>query len=72
MSKHSQEVVNLYKALDLALIMLFNHEPGDSRFVSSEFVALSAVASGYDNQECWKVIDEAIDNHKKLMEKENV
>ena len=50
----------LGRALDLALAMLIKHEPGDSRAVSNEFVALATVAAGIDNDSSWAVIDTAL------------
>lgn len=50
----------LSKALNLALLYLARLEPGDSRAVSDEFVAMAAVASGDTAPEVMRVIDEAL------------
>jgi len=54
----------LRKALSVALGMLHQHEPPDSRAVSSEFVALAAVECGIDNGASRAVIDAAFDKMK--------
>lgn len=53
----SEEVV---KALNLALEMLGRYEPGDSRAVSDEYVAMAAVAAGRADAKCVRVIDRAL------------
>ena len=47
-------------ALDLALAMLIEHEPPDSRAVSNEFVAMASVASGDASEDVMEVIDNAL------------
>lgn len=44
------------EALGLAVAMLSHYEPGDSRAVSDEFVALAAVACGIAKDEDWTII----------------
>jgi hypothetical protein len=53
------------KALDLAVCLLGKYEPPDSRAVSDVFVALAAVSCGNDNQECWDIIDRALEMERK-------
>jgi hypothetical protein len=52
----------LKKALDLALCRLAPQEPGDSRAVSDEFVAMAAVAAGHCDQPVMAVIEKALAN----------
>lgn len=47
------------RALNLALDLLIKHEPGDSRAVSNEFVALASVLAGNDDKKAWDIIDDA-------------
>ncbi len=47
------------KALDLALCYLGKFEPGDSRAVSNEFVAMAAIATGDFNDDCIAIVDAA-------------
>jgi hypothetical protein len=54
------DVGQLQAALDLALSWLAPHEPGDSRAVSPEFVAMAAVASGAADDACMTVIHDAL------------
>jgi hypothetical protein len=58
----SKRTVELQKALDLALANLVRFEPPDSRAVSDEFVAMSAMAAGGDivNADCHRIIDAAL------------
>jgi hypothetical protein len=58
--KASYEQLRL--ALDLALIMIMRNEPGDSRAVSDEAVALAAVSCDLVNNEVMDVIAKAIVN----------
>lgn len=51
---------NIGRALDLATQMLAMHEPGDSRAVSEEFVAIAAVQSGCEDKACMEVIERAL------------
>ena len=48
------------RALALAVSMLAPHEPGDSRAVSDEFVAIASVACGDTSPRVMEVIDGAI------------
>lgn len=50
----------LKSALKLANLMLFVHEPPDSRAVSNEFVALAAVECDEVNDEVMHIIDMAL------------
>lgn len=50
-------IADLKAALDLALARLIVNEPGDSRAVSDEFVAMAAVASGSYNGSCMTIIN---------------
>lgn len=54
------EVGRLREALNLALCWLVKNEPGDSRAVSNEFVAMAAVHGGYENDECMAIIRAAL------------
>jgi len=57
----ADELEHRDKALDLAVCLLGKYEPPDSRAVSDVFVALAAVSCGNDNQECWDIIDKALE-----------
>lgn len=48
------------EALDLAVCMIMKHEPGDSRAVSNEAVALCAVSCGFTDEPVMKVIRDAL------------
>lgn len=48
------------EALSLALMRLFPDEPGDSRAVSGEFVALATVECRLDTPADWAVIRAAL------------
>lgn len=48
------------KALRLAVNMLSQYEPPDSRAVSDEFVALAAVSCGIANADAVRIIDAAL------------
>jgi hypothetical protein len=50
----------LREAIALAVGMLAQDEPGDSRAVSNEFVALAAVECGIANDDDWAVIRAAL------------
>lgn len=52
----------LKKALTLAVNMLAHYEPGDSRAVSNEFVALAAVQCDLVDDAVMKVIEDALEN----------
>lgn len=54
------EIERLKEALSLAVQMLFPYEPGDSRAVSDEFVALAAVDCGLADDKCMKVIRDSL------------
>ena len=58
----SKRTVELQKALDLALAKLVRFEPPDSRAVSDEFVAMSAMAAGGEivTADCHRIIDAAL------------
>lgn len=60
----NQRVGDLQKALNLALRYLFAHEPGDSRAVSDEFVAMCAVSSNCVNEQCRQIIERALAREK--------
>jgi hypothetical protein len=51
------ENARLRGALDLAVGMIMLHEPGDSRAVSDEAVALASVVCDCTNDETWSIID---------------
>lgn len=53
-------VAQVEPALKVAVAMLSCREPGDSRAVSDEFVALAAVECGCADAECMRVIDTAL------------
>jgi hypothetical protein len=55
----SDEIARLRSALDLAVGMLMMHEPGDSRAVSDEAVALASVVCDCTNDETWRIISAA-------------
>lgn len=50
----------LQRALNLALVYMSRFEPGDSRAVSDEFVAMAAVSIGNTSPEVIAVIDAAL------------
>jgi hypothetical protein len=50
---------DLVSGLKLAVDMLSVHEPGDSRAVSDEFVALAALSIGDGGNEVMKIIHES-------------
>lgn len=50
----------LQAALDLALCRLIRFEPGDSRAVSGEFVAMAAVACDCVNDAALRIIKDAL------------
>jgi hypothetical protein len=50
----------VHKALELALCWLAAHEPGDSRAVSDEFVAMTAILSNCANDHCVPIIERAL------------
>lgn len=60
MTNQEMEIVNLREALGLALVYLERFEPGDSRAVSDEFVALAAVQCGLGDDACMAVIRRAL------------
>lgn len=47
-------------ALDLALSYLIEDEPGDSRAVSDEFVAMAVILEGHDADGCLPIVKAAI------------
>jgi hypothetical protein len=51
---------NLLKGLRLAIVRLACMEPGDSRAVSSEFVALAALSSGDQSPAVMDVIERSL------------
>lgn len=51
---------NLQTALRLAVQLLEPYEPGDSRAVSDEFVALAALVSGDDCIAVMQIINDAL------------
>lgn len=57
-------LVELKQALDLAVCMIMKHEPGDSRAVSNEAVALCAVSCGDTSEAVMKVIHDALEREK--------
>ena len=61
------QVAALAPALHLATCMLANFEPGDSRAVSNEFVALACVDIGDVRPEVMKVINDALDVERAKM-----
>lgn len=66
MSKANYEQLKL--AFDLAVNIIMKNEPGDSRAVSDEAVALCAVSCNLVNDDVMNVIAKAINNnaHTKL------
>lgn len=54
------ENARLREAITLAVGMLSQDEPGDSRAASNEFVALAAVQCGIANDKDWVVIRAAL------------
>jgi hypothetical protein len=52
------EIARMRDALEMAVGMLAPFEPGDSRAVSNEFVALASIVCGNDNEECWRIVNE--------------
>lgn len=57
----SATVRDLRLALDWALEILIQFEPGDSRGVSSEFVAAEAIRAGYTNAACLEILAQAME-----------
>jgi hypothetical protein len=55
-----REQHKLRRALELAVALLGQHEPGDSRAVSDEFVALATVVAQNDDAKSWNVIEAAL------------
>lgn len=53
-------VSRLERALNLALEILGKFEPGDSRAVSNEFVAMAAVSAGHEDTGVMSIIDDAL------------
>lgn len=53
-------IQRLSAALELALVRLCPSEPGDSRAVSDEFVAMAAVLTGRADEDCVKIIRDAL------------
>jgi hypothetical protein len=49
-------IADLELALDLAMARLVLAEPGDSRAVSDEFVAMACVQAKLTNEECRRII----------------
>lgn len=64
------QISRLKEALELAVIRWFPSEPGDSRAVSDEFVAVAAVASGLGDSRSDSVIRAAIERHKAAVDAE--
>lgn len=58
MNRPTMEELN--RALSLAVNLLAPLEPGDSRAVSNEFVALASVSTGDASPEVMAVIDAAL------------
>jgi hypothetical protein len=56
----SERIVELENAFGLALNWLIKHEPPDSRAVSDEFVAMSAIQAGFGDAECSKIVARAL------------
>lgn len=56
-----QQIKDLRDALSLAVNMLAPYEPGDSRAVSDEFVALASVVSGDTSGEVMPIIRAALE-----------
>lgn len=54
----AERITDLEQALNLALAWLIRLEPGDSRAVSNEFVAMSAIQCGQTERlnECRQII----------------
>jgi hypothetical protein len=48
-------------ALRLAVNILGEFEPGDSRAVSNDFVALAAISCGLGNEECGAIVNRALE-----------
>ena len=59
-----REKLILKKALDLALCMLYPHEPGDSRAVSDQFVALACIQIDDFNAMAVYIIDQSLAVYK--------
>jgi hypothetical protein len=56
----ARDIEDFKAALHLALAMLSPHEPGDSRAVSNEYVALATIDRGIDDEKSWVVIRDAL------------
>ena len=61
----AKRIEQLKNALSVALGMLAPYEPGDSRAVSDEFVALATVECEIDDEASWVVINAALERMKK-------
>jgi len=59
--KAADRIRDLSDALNLALAWLVQYEPGDSRAVSNEFVAMAAVLCDNSDDDCRSVIASAIE-----------
>jgi len=57
---YSKREEDLALALNLALEWLIRREPGDSRAVSNEFVAMAAIEAGLTDEACRQVIRDAL------------
>jgi hypothetical protein len=55
-TRQEERVRVLEEALTCAVNVWAPLEPGDSRAVSDEFVAVAAVSSGHDNPQCHEII----------------
>jgi len=64
MARMEEQNANLRAALSLALSWLIHNEPGDSRGVSDEFVAMASVLDDVMNDEVMPIIHKAIANQK--------
>ncbi len=60
LSEAAARIEALNSALELALGYLIEDEPGDSRLVSDEFVAMAVVLDGHDATDCLPIIKAAI------------
>lgn len=60
MTAQGREISDLREALGLALAYLSRFEPGDSRAVSDEFVAMAAVQCGIGDDACMAIINRAL------------
>lgn len=59
-AEHSERLANLQDALALALSLLSQLEPGDSRGVSDAFVAMAAVDANVETEATMQLIRDAI------------